>query len=86
MIKILSNYWKVILALVLLLAAAFTYMNVYLVEKNQYEAEKKQLETFIIALENTIKKNMSYADVQEELEVNRSWPAGWIFTSTSPRR
>ena len=70
MIKFLSNYWKVVLALILLIAAVFTYTNVYLVEKAQYETEKKQLETFIIALENTIKKNMSYADVQEELETN----------------
>ena len=58
--KLVKKYWKVILALLLVAAAAFTYFKVYEDEKAAYEAEKQQLETFIMALQSAIRENMFY--------------------------
>jgi hypothetical protein len=66
--KILGKYWKVLLALILVAAAAWMYFNVYETEKAAYESQTKQLKTMITALETRIQENMKYADVQDKLE------------------
>ena len=66
--KILKKYWKLLLGLLLIAAAAYTYYNVYQTELANYESESKQLKTMISALENSIRENSRYADIQEELE------------------
>ena len=67
-LKTLGKYWKVLLALVLVVVAGVLYFNGYKTEKEAYEAEQAQLKTYISALEKSIAENMKYADVQEELE------------------
>ena len=66
--KILKKYWKLLLGLLLIAAAAYTYYNVYQTELANYESESKQLKTMISALENSIRENSRYTDIQEELE------------------
>lgn len=66
--KFLAKYWKLLLAIVLLIAAALIYFNGYKTEKAAYESETKQLQTFITALESSIQENMRYAGVQDQLE------------------
>lgn len=66
--KILGKYWKVLLALILVGAAAWMYFNVYESEKAAYETQTKQLKSMITALETRIQENMKYADVQDKLE------------------
>ena len=70
--KLVKKYWKVILALLLVAAAAFTYFKVYEEEKAAYEAEKQQLETFIMALQSAIRENMFYEDVQDDIDAARA--------------
>ena len=65
--KALGKYWKVLLALILLAAAAFLYFETYQGEKAAYETEVQQLKTFNSALESAIAENMLYEDVQELL-------------------
>lgn len=66
--KALGKYWKLILALILVVAAAFLYFNKYKTEEAAYEAEYSRLETMIAAIESTIQENMRYVDVQDKLE------------------
>ena len=66
--KILGKYWKVLLALILVGAAAWMYFNVYETEKTAYESKTKQIKSMITALEARIQENMKYADVQDKLE------------------
>ena len=66
--KVLAKYWKVLLAIILALAAAFFYFNKYQTEKLAYEAEVKQLEMMIMTMQKNIQENMKYADVQDKLE------------------
>ena len=66
--KILGKYWKVLLALILVGAAAWMYFNVYETEKVAYENKTKQIKSMITALEGRIQENMKYADVQDKLE------------------
>ena len=66
--KLLGKYWKVLLALILIGAAAWTYFNMYETEKAAYEAQTKQIKSMITALEARIQENMRYADVQDKLE------------------
>jgi hypothetical protein len=66
--KFLGKYWKVLLALILVGAAAWMYFNVYETEKANYESKTKQIKTMITALESRIQENMKYADIQDELE------------------
>ena len=66
--KILGKYWKVLLALILVGAAAWMYFNVYETEKTAYENQTQQLKSMITALEARIQENMKYADVQDKLE------------------
>ena len=70
--KLIKKYWKVILALILAAAAALVYFKVYEDEKAAYEAEKQQLETFIMALQNAIQENMFYEDVQDDIDAARA--------------
>ena len=66
--KLLGKYWKVLLAIFLLAAAAFVYFNLYQTEKASYESETRQLDMMITALEKSIQENMKYVDIQGELE------------------
>ena len=65
--KFLSKYWKVLVAVVLLVAAVMVYTN-YQEELTAHEAEVKQLNTYNLTLQTKIKNNMKYADVQDQLE------------------
>ena len=66
--KVLAKYWKVLLAIILAVAAAFFYFNKYQTEKLAYEAEVKQLEMMIMTMQKNIQENLKYADVQDKLE------------------
>ena len=65
--KFLGKYWKVMLALVLAGAAVYVYLNTYQNEKKAYEAKVQQITTMIATLENKIRENVQYADIQDEL-------------------
>ena len=65
--KFLKNYWKVLLALILLAAAVMVYLT-YQEELTAHENEIKQINTYNLSLQSKIKKNMKYADVQDELK------------------
>lgn len=65
--KFLSKYWKLLLAVILLAAAAVLYFNVYRSEKTAHEAKMQQTRTMISVLESKIAENMLYKDMQEEL-------------------
>ena len=65
--KIIAKYWKLIIALVLVIAAALSFKG-YLDEEAAYKADAQRLRTFISSLESTIEENMRYIDVQDELE------------------
>ena len=66
--KILANYWKVLLALVLVIAAVACYFTKYKTEKLAYEFQSASLSMQITAMEKKIAENMLYADVQDKLE------------------
>ena len=65
---ILKKYWKLLLGLILIGAAAYFYYNVYETELAAYETESRQLKTMIAGLENSIRENNRYAGVQDELD------------------
>ena len=65
--KILSKYWKVLLAVALLVAAFVVYTK-YQEELTKHEAEIKQLQTYNLTLQTKIKKNKKYDGVQDKLE------------------
>ena len=65
--KFLKNNWKVLLAVALLVAAVMVYMT-YQEELTAHENEIKQINTYNMSLQSKIKKNMKYADVQDELK------------------
>lgn len=65
---VLKKYWKLLLGLILIGAAAFFYYNVYQTELAAYETESAQLKTMIAGLESSIRENSRYADIQDELE------------------
>lgn len=68
MMKVLAKYWKVLIAVILLLIAIFLYMNVYKTEEAAYQSESQQLRTMIMALQSNIAENNRYADIQDELD------------------
>jgi len=68
MMKVLTKYWKVLIAVILLLIAIFLYMNVYKTEEADYQSESQQLRTMIMALQSNIAENNRYADIQDELD------------------
>ena len=65
--KLIRN-WRLVLGIVLLVAALFTFFKVYLAEKTAHEMEVQTLNTYIMAMERNIAENMKYAGIQEELE------------------
>lgn len=66
--KLLGKYWKLLLAVLLLIGAAVLYFKVYQTEKAAYEAESQQLNTIITAMQANIAENKKYKDIQDELE------------------
>ena len=68
MMNTVAKYWKVLVALLLIGAAAFFYFHKYQVEKAAYESKTNQLETTIMVLERNIQENQQYADIQDELD------------------
>lgn len=70
--KFLGKYWKVLLALILVIAAVFFYFDKYLVEKTAYELLAAQLQITISSLQKNIDENMQYADIQDELDDARA--------------
>lgn len=66
--KFLGKYWKVLLALVLLVLAYFFYQSNYVDKKAAYEAETARLQNYIKTMEKSIEENMRYAAVQDKLE------------------
>ena len=66
--KSLEKYWKIIIALILVVAALWIYFNKYQAEKVAYESESQQLQNIISVLEKQIANNMKYKDIQDELE------------------
>ena len=65
--KLMRN-WRLILAVILLLAAVFMFFKVYLKEKEAHETQVQQLNMYISAMERNIAENMKYAGVQDELD------------------
>ena len=66
--KLLGKFWKLILALLLIGGAVYLYFDVYKTEEAAYQAEAKQLNNIITAMETNIRENMRYKDIQEQLE------------------
>ncbi|MBQ2927876.1 MAG: hypothetical protein IJD98_04810 [Oscillospiraceae bacterium] len=65
--RAILKYWKVLLALILVGAAAFLYLNVYRTEQQAFEAKLEQLNTIISVQQQNIAEDMRYADIQEDL-------------------
>lgn len=65
--KFLGKYWKVLVAIALLLVAAFLLFDTYRTEKAEYEAKVANMEVMIQVLENKIAENQKYAPYQEQL-------------------
>lgn len=65
--KLIRN-WRLILGIVLLVAAVFTFFKIYLAEKNAHEMEVQTLNTYIMAMERNIAENLKYASIQDELD------------------
>ncbi len=65
--KLIRN-WRLILGVILLLAAVFTFTKVYLGEKEEHEAQVNQLNMYISAMERNIAENMKYAGIQDQLD------------------
>lgn len=66
--KVLGKYWKLLLAIVLVAAAVMMYYGTYKTEEAAYETKTEQLKTMIAALENSIRENAKYVDIQDDLE------------------
>ena len=65
--KILGKYWKVLLAVILIGMAGYTYYNVYETERVEYEKKSERLEMTILSLERKIVENARYADIQDQI-------------------
>ena len=66
--RFLGKYWKVLLSLVIVIAAIVIYVNGYQAEKILHEVEVQQLNTMITSLQSTVAQNSRYEAVQDELE------------------
>ena len=66
--KVISKYWKVILALVMLLAAVLVYVLQYLPAKTVYELEQASLRGQIETMQMQVGQNTKYASVQDQLD------------------
>ena len=62
-----GKIWKVLLAVILLLVAAYLYFMVHLPEVKAYEAKEKNLNTSIEVLKSTITENARYAHIQDAI-------------------
>ncbi len=67
LLKALGKYWKVLLALVLLVGAFKVYTD-HQEAQTAHEAEVQKLNTYNKTLQNKIQKNMKYEGVQDQLE------------------
>lgn len=65
--KALAKYWKVILALIMVIASIPVIFRIYLPGKHNFEQERDTLNASIASLQQTIVENTRYADVQEQL-------------------
>lgn len=65
--KLIKN-WRLVLGIVLLVAAVFVFVKVYLAEKEAHETEVQNLNNYILVLERNIAENMKYASIQDELD------------------
>lgn len=65
--KVFAKYWKLLIVLVLVGAAAFLYFDTYKTEEAAHEASVEQMKTMIKVLEDRIAKNERYADIQDDL-------------------
>lgn len=65
--KLINKYWKVLLAVVLLVAAVLVYTN-YQEELEAHKAEIQKLNTYNQTLLQKIQKNKKYESVQGQLE------------------
>ena len=70
--KVLGKYWKLLLALVLIGAAAFLYMDKYKTEEAAYQQQLQKSQNMVEALKTSIARNMQYADIQDELEAAKA--------------
>ena len=65
--KLINKYWKVLLAVVLLVAAVLVYTN-YQEELEAHKADIQKLNTYNQTLLQKIQKNKKYESVQGQLE------------------
>lgn len=65
--KVIAKGWKVVLAVLMIMAALPIFFLGYLREKKAFEAEQSQMKAQISSLQATIAENMRYADVQEQI-------------------
>lgn len=65
----IAKYWKVLLALILLVATVMIYFSGYQAQITAYKTEQKRLQTMVAALEDSIRENNRYAGINvEQLE------------------
>ena len=65
--KFLGKYWKVLLAVALIVFAAFLYFDTYRTEKAEYEAKTANMEVMIQVLETKIAENRKYEPYQDQI-------------------
>ena len=70
--KALGKYWKLLLALILIGAAVFLYMDKYKTEEAAYQQQLQQSQSLVEALKVSIERNKKYADIQDELEAAKA--------------
>ena len=67
--SVLGKYWKLLLAIILVIAAVLIYFGSYKSAEAAYEQQTQQMKTMINALESSIRENSQYVDVQDDIEV-----------------
>ena len=65
--KSIANYWRVALAVLMLVAAVLILLLGYMPAKQQAEAKQQELETMTSTLQMTIAQDRRYADIQDQL-------------------
>jgi len=70
--KEFGKYWKLLLALILIGAAVFLYMDKYKTEEAAYQQQLQQSQSLVEALKVSIERNKKYADIQDELEAAKA--------------
>lgn len=65
--KTIAKNWKVVLALLMVMAALPVFFLGYLREQKAFETEKSQLDSQISGIQATIAENIRYADIQEQI-------------------